>query len=95
MVLTADKGVALVVMDKDTYIEKYMTLLSDHRVYQECRELIKTIHNKVIKQLTDLKQFRPRVQEPLPKTVPLETAVLLLGFMDFLISMNQMSHSDP
>ena len=55
MVLTADKGVALVVMDKDTYIEKCMTLLSDHRVYQQCRNLPKTIHAKVIKQLTELK----------------------------------------
>ena len=55
MVLTADKGIALVVMVKDTYIEKYTTLLSDHRVYQECRDLTKTINNKVIIQLTDLK----------------------------------------
>ena len=35
MVLIADKGVALVVMDKDMYIEKFKTFLSDHRVYQE------------------------------------------------------------
>ena len=49
LVLTADKGVAVVVMGKGTYIEKCMTLLSDHRVYQECRDLTKTIHNKVIK----------------------------------------------
>ena len=55
MVLTADKGVALVVADKDTYIEKCMTFLSEHRVYQKCRDLTKTIHNKVIKQLTNLK----------------------------------------
>ena len=39
VVLTADKGVALVVTDKDTCIEKCMTLFSDHRVYQECRDL--------------------------------------------------------
>ena len=55
MVLTADKGVALVVIDKDTYIGKCMTLLSDHRVYQGYRDLTKTIHAKVIEQLTDLK----------------------------------------
>ena len=48
MVLTADKGVALVVMDKDTYIEKCITLLSDHRVYLQYRDLTKTIHNIVI-----------------------------------------------
>ena len=60
-VLTADKGVALVIMDKDTYVEKCMTLLNDHKVYQECRDLTKPIHAKVIKQLTDLKQCRSRV----------------------------------
>ena len=47
MALSADKGVPLVVMDKDTYIEKIFTLLSDHTVYHECRDLTKTIHNKV------------------------------------------------
>ena len=55
MILTADKGVVLVVIDKDTYIEKCMTLLYDHRVYQKFMDLTKTIHTKVIKQLTDLK----------------------------------------
>ena len=49
------KEVALVVMDKDTYIEKCMTLLNDHNLYQECRDLTKTSHNMVIKQLTNLK----------------------------------------
>ena len=44
VVLSADKGVVLVVMDKDTYIKKCMTLLNDHRVYQECRDLTKTNH---------------------------------------------------
>ena len=57
MVLTADKGIALVVMDKDTFIEKCMTLLSDHRIYQKCKDLTKTIHAKVIKKLTDLNIF--------------------------------------
>ena len=55
MVLTTDKRVPLAVMDKDTYIEKWMTLLSNHRVYQGYRDLTKTIHTKVIKQLIDLK----------------------------------------
>ena len=54
MVLPADKG-ALGVIDMDKYIEKCMTLLSDHRVYWEFRDLTKTIYVKVIKQLTDLK----------------------------------------
>ena len=55
MVLTAYEGVGIVIMDKDTYIEKCMTLLSEHRVYKECRDLTKAIHAKVIKQLTGLK----------------------------------------
>ena len=55
LVITADKGIALVVIDNGTCIEKCMTLLNDHNVYQECRDLTKTIHNKVTKQLTDLK----------------------------------------
>ena len=55
MILTADKEVALVVMDKDAYIDKCVTLFSDQGVYQECKDLTKSIHNKVIKQLSDLK----------------------------------------
>ena len=43
-------------MDKDRYIEKCMTLLSDHRVYQEFSNPNETFNNKVIKQLTDLKK---------------------------------------
>ena len=49
MVLTADKGVALVAMDKDMYIERYMALLSDQEVYQECKDQTKSIHAKVLK----------------------------------------------
>ena len=71
MVLTADKRVALMVMDKNTYVEKCMTLLSDHRVYLECRDLTKIIHNKVIKQLTDLKNsLGQELKKPVPKTMP-------------------------
>ena len=33
MILTADKGVELIIMDKDTYKEKCVTLLSEQRVY--------------------------------------------------------------
>ena len=68
MVLTADKGILVVVMDKDTYIEKYMPLLNDHKVYQECRAVTKTIH--AIKNLLTYKQFRSRVQTLILKTVP-------------------------
>ena len=38
MVLTADKGVALVIIDKDMYSEKCMALLNDEKVYHECRK---------------------------------------------------------
>ena len=55
MILTAGKGVVLVVVDKDMYIEKCMTLLRDQNVYQECKELTKSFHNKVIRQHCDLK----------------------------------------
>ena len=58
MILTADKGVAMVFMDKDMYIEKCMTLPSDHGVYQECQDFTKSIHNNVIRQLSDLKKLR-------------------------------------
>ena len=54
-VLTVDNGVALLVMHKNSYIEKCMTWLSDQNLYQGCRGITKTIHNKVDKQLSDLK----------------------------------------
>ena len=55
MILTADKEVVLVVMDKDMYIEKFMSLLSDQSVYKECRDFIKSINTKVVRQVSDLK----------------------------------------
>ena len=36
MILTADKGVALVIIDKHMYIVKYMALLNNEKVYHEC-----------------------------------------------------------
>ena len=54
MVLTADKGVALVVIDKSQYIEKCLALLNDTKVYAPCRDETKTIHNKVQKTLREL-----------------------------------------
>ena len=56
MILTEGKGVALVVMDKDMYIEKCMTLFifNNQKVYQESTDLTKSIFNKVIRQLSDL-----------------------------------------
>ena len=36
MVLTGDKGVALIIIDKDRFIEKCMSLLNDEEGYTEC-----------------------------------------------------------
>ena len=41
MVLTADKEVALVVMDKSQYVDKCMALLDDTKVYKPCRDTTK------------------------------------------------------
>ena len=46
-VLTADKGVALVVMDKSQYIEKCMALLNDTKVYKPCKDTTKKLHRDV------------------------------------------------
>ena len=45
MVLTADKGFALVIIDKDIYIGKCMALLNDELVH--CDQT-KSIHSKVL-----------------------------------------------
>ena len=41
VVLTADKEVALVVMDKSQYIDKCMALLNDTKVYKPCKDTTK------------------------------------------------------
>ena len=51
MVLIADKGVALVIMNKDMFIKKFMPLLNDEKVSKEHRDQTKSIHSKVVKQL--------------------------------------------
>ena len=38
VVLSADKGVAMVVMDKSAHVDKCMTLLQDTNVCQPCRD---------------------------------------------------------
>ena len=45
MIITADKAVTLVIMDKDMYIEKYMASYNDEEVYHECRDQTKSIHS--------------------------------------------------
>ena len=55
MFLSADTGVAIVIMDKDMYIEKCTALLNDEEVQKEYRDHTKSIHSKVVKHLLDLK----------------------------------------
>ena len=47
VVLTADKGVALVVMDKSQYIDKCMALLNDTKVYKPCKDTTKKLQRDV------------------------------------------------
>ena len=47
VVLTADKGVALVVMDKSQYVNKCMALLDDTKVYKPCKDTTKKLHRDV------------------------------------------------
>ena len=56
VILTADKGVAMVVMDKNSYIDKCMALLQDTKVYQPCRDLTGQIHRQVQSTLRKLKE---------------------------------------
>ena len=55
VVLTADKGVSIVVIDKSSYIDKCMALLQDTNVYQPCRDLTSQIHRQVQASLCRLK----------------------------------------
>ena len=71
MVLTANKGVALVAMDKDMYIEKCIALINDQEVYQECKDQTKSIHAKLLKQLLDLKKSKgPKFMDQYFKLCP-------------------------
>ena len=54
MVLTADKGVALVVMDKSQYVDECMALLDDTKVYKPCRDTTKKLHRDVQEALWQL-----------------------------------------
>ena len=54
VVLTADKGVALVVMDKSQYIDKCMALLNDTKVYKPCKDTTKKLHRDIQESLQRL-----------------------------------------
>ena len=54
IIVTADKGVALVVMDKTEYITKCEALPQDNSVYQNLsKDISPTIHKELIKILQD------------------------------------------
>ena len=56
IIVTADKGVDLVVMDKTEYITKCEALLQDNSVYQHLsKDTFLTIHKELIKILQDYK----------------------------------------
>ena len=54
VVLTVDKGVALVIMDKSQYIDKCMALLNDTKVYRPCKDTTKKLHRDVQESLQKL-----------------------------------------
>ena len=54
MVLTADQGVALVVMDKSQYVDKCMPLLDDTKVYKPCKDTTKKLHRDIQETLQQL-----------------------------------------
>ena len=54
VVLTADKGVALVVMDKSQYVDKCMALLDDTKVYKPCKDTTKKLHRDIKETLRQL-----------------------------------------
>ena len=56
IIVTADKGVALVVMDKTEYITKSEALLHNNSVYQHLsKDTSPTIHKELVKILQDYK----------------------------------------
>ena len=56
IIVTADKGVAMVVMDKTEYITKCEALLQDNSVYQHLsKDTSPTIHKKLVKILQNYK----------------------------------------
>ena len=56
IIVTADKGVALVLMDKTEYITTCEILLHDHSVYQHLsKDTSPTIHRELLKILQDYK----------------------------------------
>ena len=87
VVLTADKGVALVVMDKNQYIEKCMALLNDTKTYKPCKDTTKKLHRDIQESLRKLNREHgsSRLYDwsklHYNRLLPHETHPLHLGFM--------------
>ena len=57
MVLTADKGVAMVVMDKQDYMFKALSLVTDTNTYRTINKVLNTkLKNQLINTIKDIKQ---------------------------------------
>ena len=57
VVLIADKGVAMVIMDKNNYTDKALSLLADSNTYRAItKDPINKLKNKIIGVLKDIKQ---------------------------------------
>ena len=60
IIVTADKGVALVVMDKTEYVTKCEALLQENSIYQHLsKDMYPTIHKELIKILQDIFSYWP------------------------------------
>ena len=78
LVPTADKGVFLVITDKDMYIEKFMISLNYRELCCECRHQTKLIHSKVLNKLLDLNNpIGPNFKDQYVKLFPLGDNSLL------------------
>ena len=65
--VTADKGVALVVMDKTDYITKWEALLQDNSDYQHLSKGISpNIHKELVKILQDYKNNNSSLKQNAP-----------------------------
>ena len=90
VVLTADKGVALVVMDKSQYIDKCMALLNDTKVYKPCKDTPKNFTemsrnpSEGLTENMDLQDFMIGAKYTTTNCSPQVTLPLHLGFMVYL-----------
>ena len=86
VVLTADKGVAMVVMDKSSYVDKCMALLQETNVYQPCKDLTSQIHRQIQATLHKLKEKHGKDHQwPSCNTNNCSPQVILVHQQDFMV----------